>query len=340
VRLAVLFAAFLLPAAAELPEYYKTVDRIVWVVGDIDQAIAGWQKLGLLTAKETVSVNVPVTFRDKSVDAHFLWASAQFADLKVDFVQPTQGVNAFSEFQKKHKAGVMALIHSVRSPQELKDETQRLAKLGVKALQRGVVEDDIAESSYVLFDTEPQGKYVLGLVYMSDQNRGPLAAPPARAGGRKVSQFAFAVRDLDAVSRYWAGLGWPEMTVSHTETTDKLFRGKPADFDMMLGWHRFGRVPFEWILSAKGPNVYEEHMKVHGEGIHHLAFDVPDIDAAVEEWQAAGFSATQSGGWGMKGEPGSGRFSYHNAQAHGGIDIELLWNFRPSAPTPSRIGSE
>jgi hypothetical protein len=34
------------------------------------------------------------------------------------------------------------------------------------------------------------------------------------------------------------------------------------------------------------------------------------------------------GSWGDAGKPGSGRFAYVDAQGAGGIDIELLWNYR------------
>jgi hypothetical protein len=43
--LAILLAA--VPAAAQLPEFYRTVDRVVWVVGDADRVTEGWSKTGL-----------------------------------------------------------------------------------------------------------------------------------------------------------------------------------------------------------------------------------------------------------------------------------------------------
>jgi hypothetical protein len=35
-------------AAAELPNFYREVDRVFWVVDDIDLTIDGWQKLGII----------------------------------------------------------------------------------------------------------------------------------------------------------------------------------------------------------------------------------------------------------------------------------------------------
>ena len=68
-------------------------------------------------------------------------------------------------------------------------------------------------------------------------------------------------------------------------------------------------------------------MQNHGEGVHHLAFNVNDTDRAAGEWAAQGFPASQSGAWGEEGKPGSGRFTYQDMHSIGGVDIELLWNF-------------
>ncbi len=35
-------------APAEFPDFYKSVDRVFWVVDDIDRTVAGWQKLGMI----------------------------------------------------------------------------------------------------------------------------------------------------------------------------------------------------------------------------------------------------------------------------------------------------
>jgi len=82
------------------------------------------------------------------------------------------------------------------------------------------------------------------------------------------------------------------MQFTHGELTDLKYRGKPADFDMRLGWQRHGNVVYEWIQSLQGPDVYLDHMKVHGEGSHHLAFDVTDMDTRPGVSASASMSST------------------------------------------------
>jgi hypothetical protein len=177
-------------------------------------------------------------------------------------------------------------------------------------------------SRYVIFDTQTGGKYTLGVYWM------PQEAPPAPATARKVTQFAFIVKDDAPVSKYWAKLGWPEMSITHPDLHHLEYQGKPGDFKSRLGWMRHGKVVYEWIMPEKGPSTWHDHLNRHGEGMHHMAFNVDDMDQAIAEWNKGGFATLMSGAWGEPGKKGYGRFAYMDTQAAGGIDIELLWNYR------------
>ena len=118
------------------------------------------------------------------------------------------------------------------------------------------------------------------------------------------------------------------MNVTEGPLHDRMYRGKPGAFEMKLGWQRHGDVAYEWILSTKGPDIYLDHMNSHGEGFHHLAFQVDDMDADIAWWEERGYEASMSGGWGEKGKQGSGRFTYVDIHSVGGTDVELLWSFR------------
>ena len=76
---------------------------------------------------------------------------------------------------------------------------------------------------------------------------------------------------------------------------------------------------------AQGPTIYEEFLKAHGEGLHHLGFDTGNLDGKVTAWEAAGFKPAQTGAWGEKGKRGSGRFAYVDTDGIGGVLVELLW---------------
>ena len=72
-----------------------------------------------------------------------------------------------------------------------------------------------------------------------------------------------------------------------------------------------------WILelveSVAGPNIYEEFLASHSEGIHHLMTIVEDFDAEVARFQALGYELIQSGrGYGASGDGG---FTYFDTTA-------------------------
>ena len=175
----------------------------------------------------------------------------------------------------------------------------------------------------VHMDTEGEGKYVLGLVHGSVPGAGAVPPPPPDF---KLSQFALVVKDLAPVSAFWRKLGWPEMTVTHTPIRERRYRGAAGTFEQELGWHRHGAVTYEWIRSLKGPTVYDEFLKAHGEGVHHLGFDVADFDAALARWAAQGMKDVQSGAWGEAGKSGSGRYAYVDSEPAGGVFVELLFS--------------
>lgn len=316
-----------LPAPAQLPDFYKTVDRLIWVVDDLDRTTQGWQKLGFTGIEYQGETELPALFRGKPGTATLRAASGRIGDVPVHWVQPVSGKDAFSEFLARKGSGVFSIMHRVPSSEAFDAEVKRMASLGVGVLQGGEVETDAGMIRFAFLDTAAQGKYALGLIHVPGQTDAALA-PPGNPSGRKVVQYAFVAKDLDAVSAYWARLGFPAMTYTHPDMSELRYRDRPGAFDMRLGWQRHGKVTYEWILSLKGPNVYEDHMKKHGEGVHHLAFEVEDIDKEAADWQARGFPFGMGGAWGQKGKPGSGRFVYLDTHAIGGIDIELLWSFR------------
>jgi len=311
-------------AAAEPPELYRTVTSLNWVVADLDHVAAGWAKLGFPPIQDFGELSLPVRFRGEARSALVRVARSSFAGVDVFWIQPLSGDNVYADFLERRGEGVMSLNYAVPSRPVLDAEIARLEGLGVEVLQKMEVDTGEEWLTVVHMDTEADGKYALGLTLGAAP--GPSTAAPSPPLGAKLSQYALVVKDLQAVSDYWAKLGIPAMDVTHPTLTDLQYHGQPGRFDQELGWHRHGTVTWEWIAPLAGPTVYQDFLDTHGEGFHHLAFDVADIDAAGAFWSEKGFPIVQSGGWGEKGQPGSGRFAYADTTAIGGITIELLWN--------------
>jgi catechol 2,3-dioxygenase-like lactoylglutathione lyase family enzyme len=321
-----IFGFFSTTALAQLPDFYRSVYSLHWVVEDLDAVVDGWTELGFPPAKYLgEGVLRQVEYRGQPTEIPAKLASVVIGGYRIVWIQPMGGVNAYTGYLKKRREGVISLNHKVASLEAMDREIERLSRLGVKLLQKGRFVTSNGVLTFVYMDTAEEGKYVLGLVHDSGE---PDQFPQQLPINLRKSQYAFVVRNLEQVSDYWEKLGFPKFQVTHGLLTDLEHRGEPGHFDQKLGWQRHGDIVYEWILPLKGPTVYNESLAVHGEGFHHMAFDVDDMDKVLDYFASHGIPCSQSGAWGEKGKPGSGRFAYVDTEPLGGVTVELLWNYQ------------
>jgi len=311
--------------SAQPPDFYRSVDRIVWVVDDVERVTEAWRKVGLARLDKREEIDLLCQFRGSPAKSKVRLGCGFLGDVRVEWVQPLSGENAYSKFLKEHGNGIFSLVHRVPDMAALQRELDRLGSAGADILQRserttppGVVHD-------VYLDTAPQGKYVLGLIQVAADSE---PAPPVIAPEKKIVQFAFAVHYLKPVSAFWEKLGLGPMALNRGNLSDVRYKGTPIGPELLFGWQRNRKVPYEWLQPASSPNVFDDHMRAHGEGIHHLALTVDDLDKATAQWTQLGHAVVQSGKWGEEGKKGSGRFAYIDTESAGGMMIELLWNHR------------
>lgn len=148
-----------------------------------------------------------------------------------------------------------------------------------------------------------------------------------------VAQVGWVVKDLDRVVDYWEKLGLKNVhRAGIREFPDVVYRGKKTPLAMKMAFTEINGVQVEWIQPVKGHSDYDEFLKRFGDGIHHLAFRVPNpagLDEQVAYFKQRGVDVIQSGSW--KGTQGQGRFAYlDTAGRGGGLTIELMFN--PDAP--------
>jgi hypothetical protein len=99
-----------------------------------------------------------------------------------------------------------------------------------------------------------------------------------------------------------------------------------VDHKLVQGWQRHGTVAYEWCIPVKLPIVYEDHIIKHGEGIHHLAFTVDNMDKVLEDFRSKGYIVSMGGTWGESYKQDFGRYEYVDLENAGGVTMELLWN--------------
>jgi hypothetical protein len=73
---------------AQVPEFYRSVDRVTWVVDDLDRVTAGWDKVGFLKIEHRGDIEMPVTFRGQATKAKVRMATGFLGDVRVTWIEP------------------------------------------------------------------------------------------------------------------------------------------------------------------------------------------------------------------------------------------------------------
>ena len=304
---------------AEMPDFYKRVSRVTWLVKNMDRPLEGWSTLGLSDVHELGEITFDAKYRGKPVSIAARAIRGSLGNLTVDMLQPEAGDNAFTAFLARHGDGIFSIVHEVATTEEMTKEIERMRGLRVGVLQQMTIDSNSGAITLTYFDTEAEGKYVLGLIYW------PGGAPPAGPPG-KISHIAFVTRQAEPVSAFWEKLGFPAMPKAHASPReDSRYHGKPLWLDFDVCWQRHTQFTYEWIIPPTDPpNLYADFLKAHGEGIQHLGVPVDDLEKSIAEYQKLGYTAAQSGAWGETGKKGSGRYAYMDTDAIGGVNAELI----------------
>lgn len=118
----------------------------------------------------------------------------------------------------------------------------------------------------------------------SDQT---MPEPKPRIHLGPVVQIGFVVRDAQATADTWTRLfdfdnmrvvDWPLREDMRAE-----LRGIPIDLKMRIAFVETGSVQLEFIQPLEPNNIYHEFLEQHGEGLHHVLFDVDNVQETIAQ---------------------------------------------------------
>jgi len=96
------------------------------------------------------------------------------------------------------------------------------------------------------------------------------------------------------------------------------YYGKVAGYRGKRAFLYFGPVQIELIELIDGKTIHEDFLKEKGEGLHHICFQVKDLETAKKKAAKAGLEVTQ----GYSRADGMG-FAYLNSDKVGGVIFEI-----------------
>lgn len=138
-----------------------------------------------------------------------------------------------------------------------------------------------------------------------------------------VTQIGIVVRDIEQVSRDYAsflGVDVPPIGITDEyETSKAAYLGNPTHAQAKQAFFEVGpNVQIELLEPVGTPSAWADYLAEKGEGVHHIAFHVKDMEKSILGCQEKGFSLIQSGNW------ATGSYSYMNTSSKLKVITELL----------------
>ncbi len=126
---------------------------------------------------------------------------------------------------------------------------------------------------------------------------------------KRIDHIGIAVYDLEAACKPFEALG---LSVSHIQDVP----GRPV----RAAFLRLGESELELLQPVSPGTDLARFLGEHGEGIHHICFEVDHIETAIAEIQAAGLQMRDQ----QPRQGASGRIAFLDPHATHGVLIEIV----------------
>jgi methylmalonyl-CoA/ethylmalonyl-CoA epimerase len=101
------------------------------------------------------------------------------------------------------------------------------------------------------------------------------------------------VRNLDRAIEHLTSLGLGPFRIRMSTHPSGLVRGKKAYYKVRVAMSQQGPVQLQLIEYLEGETIFEEFLREKGEGLHHIAFKVGDLSAALAKSVSNGMDVLQ-----------------------------------------------
>jgi methylmalonyl-CoA/ethylmalonyl-CoA epimerase len=141
-------------------------------------------------------------------------------------------------------------------------------------------------------------------------------------GTSRLVQVGIVVADVEATARAWSqilGLPMPEIRMTDEfDFAQTEYEGAPTFARARMAFLSVGQVDIELLEPVGEPSTWNDHLQLHGPGLHHVAFEIAGMGDKREYLSSQGLGLVQ------RGEFEGGRYAYFDSQARLGAILELL----------------
>jgi catechol 2,3-dioxygenase-like lactoylglutathione lyase family enzyme len=149
----------------------------------------------------------------------------------------------------------------------------------------------------------------------------PSGAPAPIFDPQNLIQIGIVVKNIDATLDYFRQMfGFGPFEVRNVDYQDATYYGERSGYRGKRAFFNLGPMQIELIELIDGKTIHEEFLQTKGEGMHHIAFRVDNLEEGMRRAVQAGIPVTQS----YLRPDGSGGFAYLETDRVGGVTIELI----------------
>jgi methylmalonyl-CoA/ethylmalonyl-CoA epimerase len=132
-------------------------------------------------------------------------------------------------------------------------------------------------------------------------------------------QLCIVVRSLkDTAAFYSDTMGIGPFVFPHIEYESVTYLGKPSTGSWEMAFARFGAFELELSCPVRPPSIYADFLAEHGEGLHHVGFDVKDMESVLRKAEKNGIAVL------MSGRTKTGGFAHLDTRRFGGTIFEII----------------
>lgn len=300
------------------------INQIAFVVKDIEETSEAFAKLlgiqkpkWFLTSPHSIS---KVYFRGQPSNSQNKLIFINTPSVQIELIEPNDEPSTMREFLDAGEG----IHHIAFDVDNMKEKINRMEEKGFSVVQSG--EFTSSEGRYVYLDTLETYKTLIELLERDEPQpyieNNPLGSPLLETD--KITQLAFVVKDLEQTADHFCTLlGVEKPPIIHSgdpAITQVVYKGEETEAKAKFLFIQTPLIEIELIEPADSPSTWKEHLDREGEGIHHIAFVVDQLEKQAEKLQELGYPLIQKGNfWNKKG-----KYAYFDTRSDYKVIIELL----------------
>jgi methylmalonyl-CoA/ethylmalonyl-CoA epimerase len=266
-----------------LPEqltFYRICD-IGIVVQDLDKTVKRLEALGIgpFVPARPLRGAEGLCYRSKPLVSNFRGLVAHLGNVELEIFEPNSKPNPWEEFFVTKGEGIHHIGFHVS---DVEKEVNRLTAQGAEVTLTGTVNGKLA-AAYIDLKV---ANIIIELMSFRDTEQHV----PANMTFSKPWDMAVLVRDINTTAKRLEALGIGQfIQVQPPRGAEGLFyRGKPLESNYRALIMRIGNMQLEIIQPDDKPNPWAEFLSTKGEGIHHIGFQLDDVEQEVNRLTGLG----------------------------------------------------